>query len=143
MTRRPVATLTADPLSGRPGDQISLSAAGSADPDGGPLTYAWSYTGAATCDGPPGASDHTTVTFLTFGTKRVTVCAVDADGAIGIAYATIAIVNDPPATTDVFSVFDGQFNRTVSANLRDVLQHLQRPCRSRTGEHHAMGALLD
>ena len=99
MTRRPVAALTADPLSGRPGDQISLSAAGSADPDGGPLTYAWSYTGAATCDGPPSASDHTTVTFLTFGTKRVTVCAIDADGAIGIAYATIAIVNDPPVAS--------------------------------------------
>ena len=99
VTRRPVAALTADPLSGRPGDQISLSAAGSADPDGGPLTYAWSYTGAATCDGTPSASDHTTVTFLTFGTKRVTVCAIDADGAVGIAYATIAIVNDPPVAS--------------------------------------------
>jgi PKD repeat protein len=99
VTRRPVAVLAADPLSGRPGDQISLSATGSADPDGGALTYTWSYTGAATCDGAPSTSDHTTVTFLTFGTKKVTVCATDADGAVGIAYATIAIVNDPPVAS--------------------------------------------
>lgn len=99
VTRRPVAALAADPLSGRPGDPISLSAAGSADPDGGPLTYKWSYTGAATCDGAPSTSDHTTVTFLTFGTKQVTVCATDADGAVGTAQATIAIVNDPPVAS--------------------------------------------
>src|SRR3954447_933222 len=63
VTDRPVAKLVADPLSGRPGDAISLSAAGSSDPDGpvSSLKYSWSFTGADTCDGAPDPSDHTKV----------------------------------------------------------------------------------
>ncbi len=47
------------------------------------------------------------------------------------------------ATTDVFSVFQDVFNRTVSANLGMSYSRLERAGRGRAREHPALGAVRD
>jgi subtilisin-like proprotein convertase family protein len=97
VTRRPVVSVEASPESGRPGDEIVLTASGT-DPDGEALTYHWDLPGATSCADPAGPAQITT-TFATFADHRVTVCAKDVHGAVGTASVGVKIVNDPPTAS--------------------------------------------
>jgi PKD repeat protein len=97
VTGRPAVTVQASPESGRPGDEIVLSASAT-DPDGDALTLHWDLPGETSCADPAGPSQITT-TFATFADHRVTVCAKDVHGAVGTAGVVVKIVNDPPTAS--------------------------------------------
>jgi PKD repeat protein len=88
--RPPTAVATAAPTSGPAPLAVVFSGAGSSDPDGDPLTYAWSFG-----DGAQGSGVAVSHTYATAGTYAATL-SVD-DGRGGTHSAEVLIVVDPPS----------------------------------------------
>uniref|UniRef100_UPI0035686810 PKD domain-containing protein n=1 Tax=Nocardioides sp. TaxID=35761 RepID=UPI0035686810 len=93
--RPPSAALTADPTSGRAPVNTMLSAAGSSDPDGGALSYAWDLDGDGQFD-DGGTASTQAATFSTVGEHSVGVRVTDPDGGTGTATTTVTVENTPP-----------------------------------------------
>jgi DNA/RNA endonuclease G (NUC1) len=88
--RAPVAA-TDGPYVGIEGSSVTLSAAGSSDPDGDALTYAWSFG-----DGAEGTGATPTHTYADNGTYQVTVIVTDPYGAADSATTTVTVMNVAP-----------------------------------------------
>ena len=81
--------MTASPTTGKAPLPVQLSAAGSVDPEGAALAYAWDLDGDGQHDDATGATiSHT---FTTKGTKRVTVRVTDSFGATASASVSINV----------------------------------------------------
>lgn len=97
--RAPVARATASAVGGTVPLKVTLSAKGSADPDGDALKYAWSVEpeqgGAAKTFTTPDAS----VTFDKNGVYFATLTVTDPSGKTGEQLVTIVAGNEPPAVT--------------------------------------------
>jgi endonuclease G len=89
--RAPVAA-TDGPYVGIEGSSVTLSAAGSSDPDGDALTYAWSFG-----DGAEGTGANPTHVYADNGTYQVTVVVTDPYGAEDSATTTVTVMNVAPA----------------------------------------------
>jgi DNA/RNA endonuclease G (NUC1) len=89
--RAPVAA-TDGPYVGLEGSSVTLSAAGSTDPDGDALTYAWSFG-----DGAEGTGATPTHTYADNGNYPVTVIVTDPYGAADTATTTVTVMNVAPA----------------------------------------------
>ena len=96
--RTPKAMAASDKTGGVSPLQVTLSAAGSKDYDGDPLTYAWTVqptTGAGGVRRFNGMNPR--VSFDRAGTFEATVVVTDSGGAKDSATATIIVGNEPPA----------------------------------------------
>ncbi|HEY0637355.1 MAG TPA: ThuA domain-containing protein [Pseudonocardiaceae bacterium] len=110
-TRAPRVRLSADPTSGQAPLTVRFDPAGTEDPDGDPITYAWDFTGDGTVDSTePGPVEHTYTANGTY-TARLTVS--DSTGRDSVATVRIVVGNtaptvvlDPPPNGGVFSFGD-------------------------------------
>ncbi|MFB7513482.1 ThuA domain-containing protein [Streptomyces sp. NPDC056144] len=94
--RTPLAKIAATPDSGQGPLQVTFSAAGSADPDGDGLTYAWDFG-----DGATGTGANPTHTYTVNGTYTARLTVSDPAGKAGIASTTITVGNTRPKVTFV------------------------------------------
>ncbi|BCJ63704.1 PQQ-dependent sugar dehydrogenase [Polymorphospora rubra] len=92
--RAPTAVATATPLSGPAPLTVSFSSAGSADPEGGALTYAWGFG-----DGSTSTAANPTKTYAARGTYTATLTVRDPQGATGTASVTVSVGNTAPTVT--------------------------------------------
>ncbi|MFD7715190.1 PQQ-dependent sugar dehydrogenase [Streptomyces sp. NPDC059814] len=92
--RSPVAKAAADRASGPTPLDVAFSSAGSADPEGGALSYAWDFgDGATSTDANP---HHT---YTTAGTFNPTLKVTDPEGLTGTASLVVTAGNTAPTVT--------------------------------------------
>ncbi|WP_320066699.1 PQQ-dependent sugar dehydrogenase [Micromonospora sp. RTGN7] len=89
--RAPTARAAADRTSGAAPLAVSFSSAGSTDPDGGALTYAWAFG-----DGTTSTAANPAKTYTANGTYTATLTVRDPQGATGTAGVTITVGNTAP-----------------------------------------------
>jgi endonuclease G len=89
--RAPVAA-TDGPYVGIEGSTVTLSAAGSTDPDGDALTYEWSFG-----DGSTGTGVSPTHVYADNGNFQVSVIVTDPYGAADTAATTVTVMNAAPS----------------------------------------------
>ena len=82
------------PYAGVEGTNVPFSAAGSTDPDGDALTYAWHFG-----DGAIGAGVTPSHAYADDGTYTASVIATDPYGAADTSIATVTVTNASPAIT--------------------------------------------
>ncbi|MET8602222.1 PQQ-dependent sugar dehydrogenase [Streptomyces rubiginosohelvolus] len=92
--RSPVAKAAADRTSGPTPLAVSFSSAGSADPEGGNLTYAWDFG-----DGTTSADPNPSHTYTTAGTYNPTLTVTDPEGLTGTASLVVTAGNTAPTVT--------------------------------------------
>ncbi|MER6511783.1 ThuA domain-containing protein [Nonomuraea sp. NPDC001636] len=92
--RSPVAVAKADRTSGKLPLTVAFSSAGSADPEGGALTYAWNFG-----DGTTSTAPNPTKTYTTEGEFTATLTVRDPQGNAGSAGVVITAGNTAPAVT--------------------------------------------
>ena len=80
-----VQVAAADPVGGPAPLKVNLSAAGD-DPEGGPVSYVWSFGDGGAAGGPK-----VTHTFTSAGSYTVTVKVTDTAGATGTATLTVVV----------------------------------------------------
>jgi subtilisin-like proprotein convertase family protein/PKD repeat protein len=96
VTRPPVARLTAAPNPSTAGQQVTLDASGSSDPDGVIANYRWDLDGSGAYATNGGATPFLVRAFGQPGTYRVGVLVTDNYGAT--ASTTMTITVNPPST---------------------------------------------
>jgi DNA/RNA endonuclease G (NUC1) len=92
-THAPVAT-TNGPYASAEGSAVNMSAAGSSDLDGDPLTYQWDFG-----DGQGGTGLSVAHTYAQDGRYPVTLTVTDSRGLIGTSVTATAVTNVAPAVT--------------------------------------------
>lgn len=92
--RRPVAKATATPSSGQAPLNVAFSSEGSADPEGGAVTYAWDFG-----DGGTSTEANPTHVFTTNGVRNVQLNVKDASGKTGTANVAVTVGNTAPKVT--------------------------------------------
>jgi glucose/arabinose dehydrogenase len=90
----PVARAGADRTSGAAPLTVTFSSAGSADPEGGALTYSWNFG-----DGGTSTDANPTHTFTATGQRTATLTVRDPAGRTGVATVTITVGNTAPTVT--------------------------------------------
>jgi subtilisin-like proprotein convertase family protein len=83
-----VGTLSALPAQPRPGANVAFTLSGASDPDGGPVTIAWSFGDGATQD--PGTLSEAHI-YATAANVNVTVTVTDDEGAETTATLPLAV----------------------------------------------------
>ncbi len=104
----PTAVATATHLSGTAPLNVGFSAAGSTDPDGDSLTYAWDFG-----DGQSGVGETPSHTYTGGGVYTVTLTADDGHGSKSTQKLTIT-VNGPPVPFAFVSPTSGTVPLTIS-----------------------------
>ena len=94
--RAPTARITPSVTSGPSPLTVSFSSSGSADPEGGALTYAWDFDGNGTVDS---TAANPSYTYTTNGTKTPTLTVRDPQGLTGSASTVITVGNTAPQVT--------------------------------------------
>ena len=87
----PTAVVSANPTSGPAPLAVALNGAGSTDPDGDALTYAWSFG-----DGTQGTGATVSHAYAARGTYTATLTVSDGRGGSHGASVTITVTNRPP-----------------------------------------------
>ena len=113
--RAPVARAAGTPTSGRAPLTVEFSAAGSADPDGDPLGYAWDFTSDGTTDATLPAASHT---YTDDGTYTATLTVTDSNGGRSTATVAIGVGNTTPVIRFTAPANGGQFGWGDRVNYR-------------------------
>lgn len=92
--RRPVVEMTATPESGVLPLEVTFSSAGTYDPDGDALTYAWNFG-----DGATSVAANPIHTYSTAGTYTAALTATDVNGSEASKSVTITAGNQAPVAT--------------------------------------------
>jgi glucose/arabinose dehydrogenase len=92
--RSPIAVASANRTSGPAPLTINFSSAGSSDPEGGALTYLWTFG-----DGTTSTAANPTKTYNSNGTFTPTLKVTDPQGASGTASLVITVGNTAPTVT--------------------------------------------
>jgi PKD repeat protein len=105
------------PYIGNEGSPIAMSAAASSDPEGGALTYRWSFGDGTTATGATVAK-----TYAQSYRYTVTLTVTDNAGAISTASTTVDVADVPPTATFVAptAVRVGARYRLSLTNASDV-----------------------
>ena len=90
-TRPPVAAVNG-PFTSQEGSSVSMSGAGSTDPDGQPLTYEWTFG-----DGTSGSGVNVSHTYAQDGVYNVRLIVRDALGLADTVMTTVTVSNVAPA----------------------------------------------
>jgi glucose/arabinose dehydrogenase len=90
----PTASIAANPTTGSAPLTVQFDGTGSADPEGGALTYAWDLDGDGSYD--DGTAQQVSFTYNTPGTYTAGLRVTDPQGASGTASVTITVGNTPP-----------------------------------------------
>lgn len=99
--RSPVAKASASPPGGLVGVTINFSSAGSSDPDGDALTYAWDFK-----DGGSSAQASPSHAFVANGAYDVNLTVSDGLGGIDSDSVSIIVGNEPPVAA-IMTPFNG------------------------------------
>lgn len=95
-TQPPLATATGPSAAIEEGGSASFSAAGSVDPNGSIVSYAWDFG-----DGTSGIGETTTHVYAQDGSYVVRLTVTDNDGLTGSATATVVVTNVAPVVAPV------------------------------------------
>ncbi|MGC4770225.1 PQQ-dependent sugar dehydrogenase [Micromonospora sp. DT44] len=112
--RNPIAVASANPTSGANPLTVNFSSAGSSDPEGGALSYLWTFG-----DGTTSTAANPTKTYTTNGTYSPTLKVTDPTGLTGTASLVVTVGNTAPTVT-LTSPADGQlfnFGDTISYQI--------------------------
>ncbi|MFF0153575.1 PQQ-dependent sugar dehydrogenase [Micromonospora sp. NPDC005203] len=112
--RNPIAVAAANPTSGSNPLTVNFSSAGSSDPEGGSLSYLWTFG-----DGTTSTAANPTKTYTTNGTFSPTLKVTDPTGLTGTASLVVTVGNTAPTVT-LSTPADGQlfnFGDTVSYQI--------------------------
>lgn len=90
----PTAVITATPATGFSPMAVTFESAGSADPEGGPLTYLWDFA-----DGASSTASQPAHSFDALGQRTVTLTVTDAAGATGTAFVVVTVQNRAPSVS--------------------------------------------
>jgi PKD repeat protein len=99
--RPPTAAFTYLPATPSTGQDVTLNAGASTDPDGSISTFSWDLDGNGTYGDKTGSEAHTT--FATPGAHVVRLQVTDNDGASDVKEMTITAANRPPTASIDFS----------------------------------------
>jgi YD repeat-containing protein len=101
VTQAPTADLVASPTTPSTGQDVTLDASKSNDPDpgGAIVDYKWDLDGDGTFERDTGATATTTTQFAKPGTQTVRVKVTDQDGATAIASAAVDVQNALPTAS--------------------------------------------
>ncbi|QNE21878.1 carbohydrate-binding protein [Kribbella qitaiheensis] len=89
--RNPIAKASGNPTSGGRPLTVTFSSAGSSDPEGGALTYRWTFG-----DGGTSTQANPTYTFNTAGNYTATLTVTDPTGLTGSANVQVSVGNTAP-----------------------------------------------
>ncbi len=121
--RSPIAVGSATPNNGLAPLSVSFSSAGSSDPDGNPLTYAWDFDNNGTTDS---TAANPTYTYTTNGDKRARLTVNDGTGRSGTTLVPVVVGNNRPVVNlnglPAGGLFDWTNNLTVTATATDAQQ---------------------
>ncbi|AWS43953.1 PQQ-dependent sugar dehydrogenase [Streptosporangium sp. 'caverna'] len=92
--RAPIANATGTPTSGQAPLTVAFSSAGSSDPDGDAITYAWAFG-----DGGTSTAANPSHTYATNSTYTATLTVRDSKGATGSANVMVGVGNTAPTVT--------------------------------------------
>jgi PKD repeat protein len=108
----PTAAFTASPSSGQPGTWFTFNAAGSTDPDGSIVSYAWSYG-----DGGTGSGITAYRSYTSPGTYTVQLTVTDNQGATHSTTRSVSV--QPAALPDLIvqSISYAPTNPVISQNV--------------------------
>ncbi|TDB75510.1 ThuA domain-containing protein [Micromonospora sp. KC723] len=103
--RAPIAVASGEPTSGQPPLAVRFSSTGSRDPDGGELTYAWTF-------GDGGTSDEAspTHTYTTAGKYTAQLTVTNPKGRTAVANVPVTVGNTAPTVTIEFPPDGGFFD---------------------------------
>ncbi|WP_229688566.1 ThuA domain-containing protein [Micromonospora yangpuensis] len=101
--RAPIAVAAATPTSGAPPLSVTFSSAGSRDPDGGTLSYAWTFG-----DGGTSSQANPTHTYTRSGSYTAQLRVTNPAGRTAVANVPITVGNTAPTVTIEFPP-DGGF----------------------------------
>jgi PKD repeat protein/glucose/arabinose dehydrogenase len=94
--KAPIANGTASVTSGLAPLAVDFSSAGSSDPEGGPLTYAWDFDGDGNVDSTDPNPSHT---YTTNGAYTAKLTVSDQTGLTGVENILISVGNRAPTVT--------------------------------------------
>ncbi|WP_433127336.1 ThuA domain-containing protein [Micromonospora sp. CA-240977] len=103
--RAPIAAASANPTSGPAPLTVTFSSAGSRDPDGGALTYAWAFG-----DGQTSTEANPTHTYATAGNYTAQLTVTNPKGRTAVANVPVTVGNTAPTVTIEFPPDGGFFN---------------------------------
>ncbi|MFC4585148.1 carbohydrate-binding protein [Sphaerisporangium corydalis] len=94
--RSPIAVARSDKDNGLTPLTVAFSSAGSSDPDGDPITYAWDFDNNGTTDS---TAANPSFTYTTNGDKRARLTVSDGNGHSGTVLLPIVVGNNRPVVT--------------------------------------------
>ncbi|WDZ83819.1 ThuA domain-containing protein [Micromonospora cathayae] len=94
--RAPRPAISATPTSGTAPLTVQFSSAGTLDPDGDPITYAWDFDNNGTTDSTATNPSHT---YTTNGVRRPTLTVRDTTGKTATASTVVTVGNSAPVVT--------------------------------------------
>jgi PKD repeat protein/type 1 glutamine amidotransferase len=104
-TKRPNAVASATPTSGAAPLTVHFSSAGSSDPEGQSITFAWDFDGNGTTDS---TDPNPTFTYAAAGTYQARLAVTNTAGKVGTANVRITVGNTEP-TVVLTTPVDGGF----------------------------------
>ncbi|GIF75083.1 PQQ-dependent sugar dehydrogenase [Asanoa siamensis] len=118
--RTPIPVISAAPLAGDPPLVVQFSSAGTVDPDGDPLRYAWDFNADGRVDS---TAPNPSYTFTAAGTYRPTLKVTDSTGRSASAEIPEFVVGPRPPEVELVQPADGQpfeFGDTVTFEVSVV-----------------------
>ncbi|MFI9584248.1 ThuA domain-containing protein [Streptomyces sp. NPDC052236] len=103
--RAPIARATATPSSGGAPLTVSFSSAGSSDPDGGALTYRWTFG-----DGGTSTAADPSHTYTTRGQFNAQLTVTGPNGQTGVANVPVTVGNTEPSVRFTMPPNGGMFH---------------------------------
>ncbi|MFR9722433.1 PQQ-dependent sugar dehydrogenase [Streptomyces sp. MS19] len=118
--RTPTALASVDRDNGLAPLTVRFSSAGSSDPDGDPLSYAWDFTDDGTTDS---TAANPSFTYTGNGSFQARLTVSDGTGRTGTATVPVVVGNDRPALTlsapPAGGVYEWEEDVTVTASATD------------------------